>query len=950
MVEGMLKMKSSKTVSQLSDGESLKLLHELEVNQIELKMQQEELSHALAEVEVSNEKYLKLYDLAPSGYFTLSEKGEIIELNLSGARMLGKDKQKLKNSLFGFFVSEATKPIFNLFLEKVFKSKTKESCEVSVLTAGSSPMYAHLVGEAPENGEQCFVTAVDITELKLGGNALHAISEKYRKDFNLLNSLLESPIHIIIFALDRSYCYTTFTKFHQETMKKIWGVDIAVGMNMLEIISNPADRQKARGNFERAMQGEYFSSIEEYGDKELFRTFYEDFYSPIRDSDGNIVGVSVFVIDITQRKLAENKVLENEIQFGKLSSQVPDLLFQFTRKPDGSYCVPIASSGILNIFGCLPEDVRDDFGPIARVIFPEDSERVLSDIEYSAKHLTDFVCEFRVKIPGKEIQWIFSRSVPEKLEDGSITWYGFVTDITAVKIAEKIIRESHELNKSLLQTIPFGMEIVDEIGNILFLSEKLKIRFGEDALGEKCWESCRDDKKQCSACPLLNGITIGETNVFENSGVLDGNTFEIYHTGMIYNGQKALLEVFIDITGRKLAEQQLVIAKEKAEENDKLKSAFLSNMSHEIRTPMNGILGFAELLKDPDLSNDAQKEYIQIIEKAGRRMLNIINDIVNISKIESGTMEVNIRDSNINDQIEYVYTFFAPEAEAKGLKFSFRNFLPTKEAMLRTDREKVFAILTNLVKNAIKFTDKGSVEFGYNLKEDCDPVELLFYVKDTGIGIPKNKQKAIFERFIQADIEDKMARQGSGLGLTIAKAYIEILGGKLGMESEHGIGSTFYFTLPYNTELQEVNETDEGVLKDYIEKQINLQFSGLKILIVEDDENSEMYLRSIIKGLSSELLIAETGLEAVEACLNNPDIDLVLIDIQLPELNGYEATRQIREFNKGVIIIAQTAFGLSGDREKAIAAGCDDYLAKPIEKDKLLALIQKHLKQKSEII
>jgi CheY-like chemotaxis protein/nitrogen-specific signal transduction histidine kinase len=379
---------------------------------------------------------------------------------------------------------------------------------------------------------------------------------------------------------------------------------------------------------------------------------------------------------------------------------------------------------------------------------------------------------------------------------------------------------------------------------------------------------------------------------------------------------------------------ELQIAKERAEESDRLKSAFLANMSHEIRTPMNGILGFAELLKEPGLTGDQQQDYIRIIDKSGTRMLNIINDIVSISKIESGTLEVSNIESNINHQIEYIYDFFKPETEAKGLQLSFLNSLPTKNAIIRTDREKVFAILTNLVKNAIKYTHKGSIEFGYVKKDD----HLEFYVKDTGIGVPKHRQVAIFERFVQADIEDKMALQGAGLGLAITKSYVEMLGGKIWVESEEGLGSTFYFTLPYNTTPIEKTKSNIVAPVDNAESNAN----KLKILIVEDDETSEKLISINVTDFSNEVIKARNGIEGIEICRNIPDIDLILMDIQMPLMNGYEASRQIRQFNNDVIIIAQTAFGLSGDREKAITAGCNEYLTKPISKARLYALIQKY--------
>ena len=211
-------------------------------------------------------------------------------------------------------------------------------------------------------------------------------------------------------------------------------------------------------------------------------------------------------------------------------------------------------------------------------------------------------------------------------------------------------------------------------------------------------------------------------------------------------------------------------------------------------------------------------------------------------------------------------------------------------------------------------------------------------MKDTGIGIPKDRQSAIFERFVQADISDKMARQGAGLGLSISKAYVEMLGGKIWVESEEGIGSTFYFTLPYNAAPEEKKVVGKVVQVQYQKNQIK----KLKVLIAEDDVISEMLITIDVENFSKEILKAKNGLEAIEVCRNNPDTDLILMDIQMPVMNGHEATRQIRQFNKDVVIIAQTAFGLSGDRERAIEAGCNDYISKPINKDELLSLIQKY--------
>ena len=393
---------------------------------------------------------------------------------------------------------------------------------------------------------------------------------------------------------------------------------------------------------------------------------------------------------------------------------------------------------------------------------------------------------------------------------------------------------------------------------------------------------------------------------------------------------------------------ELKIAKEHAEESDRLKSAFLANMSHEIRTPMNGILGFLELLKEPNLAGEEQQEYIEIIGKSGRRMLGIINDIVDISKIEAGLMTVELAESDINKQIEYIYAFFKPEIEAKGLQFFIKNTLPSIEAIIITDCEKLYAILSNLVKNAIKYTEKGSIELGYNVVETHGRASLQFFVKDTGIGIPKNRHQAIFERFIQADYGNKRAFEGAGLGLAITKSYVEMLGGRIWVESEEGTGSIFYFTLHYNATLKENNDIQKRVPAEGIANQVNPDGLRLKILIAEDDEISRMFISKMVGVFGKEIIKVNDGIEAVKACRNNPDIELILMDIQMPGMNGHEATRLIRQFNNDIVIIAQTAFALSGDSEKAIEAGCNGYISKPVNKDELYRLIQKHFKNSLE--
>jgi len=514
----------------------------------------------------------------------------------------------------------------------------------------------------------------------------------------------------------------------------------------------------------------------------------------------------------------------------------------------------------------------------------------------------------------------------------AILKYQFLT-ITPAIAAENIISSMDEL-----------LILLNQDGNILKVNKATldTLQYDQDELEGK------------SITVLLEGVDLkrsvlkkitDEAVIKNQDGYLLTKTRVavpiIYSSSPLKNEDQIVIgTVFIarDITEHERNKEELIKAKEKAEESDRLKSAFLANMSHEIRTPMNGILGFAGLLKEPDLTGEEQQEFIAVIEQSGVRMLNIINDIISISKVESGQMEVSISETNINEQIDYIYTFFKPEALNNGIQLICKKTLTNEDAILKTDKEKVYAILTNLVKNAIKFTIVGSIEFGYQKKGDF----IEFYVKDTGSGVSKLHQKLIFERFRQGSESLSRNYEGAGLGLSISKAYVEMLGGNIWVESEEGKGSTFYFTLPYNrkSEIKTISNNET------ISVNKEIMINNLQVLIAEDDKASEKLITVGIKKFSKVIIKVTTGEGAVEACRNNRGIDLVLMDIKMPLMDGYEATRQIREFNTKVVIIAQSAYALTGDREKAIEAGCNDYISKPMKKDVLTELIRKYFSHK----
>ncbi len=392
--------------------------------------------------------------------------------------------------------------------------------------------------------------------------------------------------------------------------------------------------------------------------------------------------------------------------------------------------------------------------------------------------------------------------------DGNIIHYtGFIEDITQRKKAEEALLENQKRYKKA--------QAMGHVGNWEYSLETLKFWGSDEA--KRIYGFNKDSKeftteKVENCIPERERVHQALVDLIEHDKkydlIFDIITFDKSIRKTIHSIAEAerdangnvikVVGVISDITKSKQVEDELIKAKEKAEESDRLKTAFLSNMSHEIRTPMNGIIGFTSLLKKPRLSGEQQQHYIRIIEESGARMLSTINDIIDIAKIESGQIRVFISEIDINELMNGLFEFFMPEAAKKNIQFLITNKVSEQNTIIKTDKHKLNSVLLNLIKNSIKYTHEGSIEFGYCIREISNKSELEFYIKDTGIGISKEKQKTVFERFVRANIEDKRIYEGSGLGLTISQAYIEMLGGKIWVESEEGVGSQFYFTIPCN--------------------------------------------------------------------------------------------------------------------------------------------------------
>jgi PAS domain S-box-containing protein len=495
------------------------------------------------------------------------------------------------------------------------------------------------------------------------------------------------------------------------------------------------------------------------------------------------------IYDITERKELQDQIRHERNLLRTLVDHLPDPVS--IKDSEGRYI--LNNKAHLQVLGAetqeevLGKSAFDFFNEEDAAIYVADDSIVLK----TGKLILDKT-EFAKHLETGFPYWHMTSKIPIKDDNGKAVQILTIShDITERKRAEDILKETDEFNRSLLMTIPFGMDVVDETGTVLFMGEKFRRMFGNDAIGKKCWELYCDSSVQCAGCPLKSGIKTGTTSSYEAHGILGGKIFDINHTGMVFHGKNAMLEIFHDITERKKSEGDLIRSKEKAEESDRLKTAFLHNISHEIRTPMNAIVGFANLMREPGLSQEDRDSYTEIISRSSHHLLSIVNDVIEISNVEAGRLKITLSDGNLDNILEDLYTQFRTLASENNIDFS-KDAPANRVSKIKTDCTKFIQILTNLLNNAFKFTYSGKIRFGYNVREPF----LEFYVSDTGIGIDEDHQQKIFDRFYQVDNTVTRAHEGTGIGLSISKAYVENLGGQIWLNSVPGKGSTFYFTIP----------------------------------------------------------------------------------------------------------------------------------------------------------
>lgn len=660
------------------------------------------------------------------------------------------------------------------------------------------------------------------------------------------------------------------------------------------------------------------------------------------DKDGNFEKTHCIIQDVTEKKRMERELKENERQLSSLISHLPGFVYRCMY--DHDWTMLYISNSVEKITGYSANDFSSGRITFNDIIKSEFRELINEKWDIAIQEHSFFELEYVITTASNDEKWIWERGKAVYDENGNVLFLeGYIEDVSIRKNNEMELKESEEKYRLVLDNSLDAILLTKPDGSTLSVNKATAEMFGmhENEICIKGRDGIIDSSDHRLQELLILRNRLGKVKGELNFRKADGTIFPAEISSALFNnsrGEVLSSMIIRDMSLIKENERQLkqlnadlMAAKIKAEESDRLKTAFLANMSHEIRTPMNGILGFLDLLREPDINEETRNEYISFMNLSGQRLLNTINDIIEISKIESGSIEVKMRELDLTKLFEYYHDFFNPQAKEKNLELIFKTQIENGAAIVLSDRPKIDSILTNLIRNAIKFTRKGYVEVG-NYRKDNN---LVIYVKDTGVGIHPSKQEAIFDRFIQADTQFSRDYEGSGLGLSIVKAYVEALKGTITLTSVPNQGSTFTVEIPYITSFNATARNQPAVVPD--------KLPNITMLIAEDDEISYRYMQDILKNTGIEIIRAINGGQAVDICKSSSDINIILMDIKMAVLDGYEATKIIRTFNPDIPIIAQTAYAFSEDRDKALSVGCTDYLSKPISKAKLLNIIEKYL-------
>lgn len=873
-----------------------------------------------------NAKFSSIFEEAPIGISCFSTTGKLLLVNNSFCEMLGYTKEEMTQFDFQS-ITHKDDVHSNIHLRmQVLTGKQKTiSVEKKYIHKNKNIVWAYITTSLIKNDSGdplCFISYIqNITEQKKNKIAINDSEEKYK-------ILIEQAVDgiflfdtkgIIIDANSKGCFMSGYTK---EELLKI----------NIETFFSKEEREKTPLRHDLLKKGETVISERILTRKDKSTLFIEMYTKMMPDQT-----FQSFFRDISQRKKNETELRASEILYRTIFETTGTA----TVIVDENTIITKANTETEKLTGYKKEELEGKKS-WKEFIAGEDLERM---IEMNAKRrkgdpevLKSYDFRFKNREGILKNIHLTIDLIPETKNS-----IASLLDITEWTQRERELRDSELRYRSLVESFHDMVFLTDYSHRMVYANPSLERHTGyilQDFINDTeniLFIHPDDDAQVMKNIREFIGSNENFSKPYENRFIDKWKRMRWHSTvisKVIFKGNPALQFICHDITNRKEYENQLMQAKYKAEESDKLKSAFLANMSHEIRTPMNAILGFSSLLSDDSINNDQKDEFIGIIQNSGQQLLALINDIIDISKIEAGQMRISKTLCGLNQIINELYISFNSDLAIKNKKEIELKILIDKYCeglIFMTDEVRLKQVLSNLISNAIKFTHKGKIEINCKQKDNN---YILFYISDTGIGVPEDMHKLIFEPFRQVENSQSNQYGGTGLGLSISKNLVELMGGEMWIESGIKTGSVFYFTLPL---IRDIEKTSSN--KKITEVDANYNWKDKTILITEDESSNFKYLQELFRKTEAKIIWAESGEQAIEICKNNSAINLVLIDIRMPGMSGIDATRIIRKIRPDLPVVAQTAYAYTEDKEKCFNAGCVGYLTKPIRSEKLFDVL-----------
>jgi len=946
-------------------------------------------------IRASDEKFRILSENLQSGVYIFNETGTFDYVNPVAVNITGYSKEELLGMNFFDLVHPSfRKTVKNRGFARIRGKRVPAIYEFKIITKKGMERWVEVSNSMTVfKGRPVIIgTAQDITARKEAEEGLKESEKRHRNLYSLFKKMSDNVQDMIWMKdLDRKYLFVNKALAEnllltRDTLEPLGKTDLFFARRERKAHPSVPDwytfGEEGAGTDKTVLESKRPLRYEEHCRIRGNPVYLDVIKVPFLDKDGDIIGIIGSARDITRDKLRElerrrmEQVQQVEYNISNAVNLTKDLdeLFAVIRRELGrildttNFFIALYDAAKDAITLPYIVDDRDEFSlfpggkTLTRYLLRQNTPLLLREADIHALER-----EGEIEIVGTPARvWL---GVPlqvrgelmgalviqnyrdeKSLTEKDLGIMQFISNQVGLSIDRKraweSLRENEMLLRQILDLVPHMIYAKDEDGMFLLANKATSDIFGRPV--------SEIENHLISHVVAADGDLTILTE--EDAGVIsrqqpsmrpdvsfhhpDGST-RIFQTIKIPfhvrgHEKRAMMGVVIDITHRKTTEMALKEAKNKAEEADRLKTAFLANMSHEIRTPMNAIVGFAELLTEPDITEENRKEYIRLINENCRVLLNLIQDIIDVARIEAEQIRIVKGECRVNRIIAELVAHFRGEiAKAGKSGLEIRAEFPDGEADLTiiSDPHRLRQIFMNLVGNALKFTGRGCIGMGYRL----GPEEIVFHVSDTGIGIPKDMQETIFERFRQVDETATRAYSGAGLGLTITKKLVEILGGRIWVRSQVGEGSTFFFTLPKISPSRDALETDE------LSKQSLFDWKDRTILVAEDEESNFELVKAILEHTGARVLWVKNGREAVDACLDHPEISVVIMDIRMPVMNGYEAAAMIRKSNKTLPMISLTAFAMAEDRMKSTEAGFNQYITKPFKASELLAALIKYL-------